>query len=126
MTGRPIGQPDGGAAAKSLTVLIAPDSFKGSLTSVEVAEALAAGWSRARPGDTVLLCPLADGGEGTLEAVAAAGGWAWREAGVAGPPGGPVGARWLQSDDGQRAVVEMASASGLSRIMASERDAVAA
>ena len=50
----------------SRTILIAPDSFKGSLTSVEVARALADGWSRARPNDTILLCPLADGGEGTL------------------------------------------------------------
>ena len=111
---------------RPLTVLIAPDSFKGSLTSVEVARALAGGWSRARPDDTILLCPLADGGEGTLEAVAAAGGWAWREAVVADPLGRPIRARWLQSDDGQRGVIEMASASGLSRIMASERDAVAA
>ena len=56
-------------------VLFAPDSFKGTLTSVQVARALADGWLRARPDDEVLLCPLADGGEGTLEAVAAAGGW---------------------------------------------------
>ena len=73
--------------ARPLTVLIAPDSFKGSLTSVAVARALADGWARARPADTVLLCPLADGGEGTLEAVAAAGGWEWQEATVADPLG---------------------------------------
>ena len=65
----------------SRTVLFAPDSFKGSLTSVQVARALADGWLRARPGDTALLCPLADGGEGTLEALAAAGGWAWQASG---------------------------------------------
>jgi glycerate kinase len=47
-----------------LTVLFAPDSFKGSLTSVEVARALATGWARARPHDELLLSPLADGGEG--------------------------------------------------------------
>ena len=64
---------NGGPATSTdrpLTVLFAPDSFKGSLTSVEVAAAIAYGWSRARPTDTVLQCPLADGGEGTLEAVA--------------------------------------------------------
>ena len=77
------------------TILIAPDSFKGSLTSVEVARALAAGWARARPDDTIVLCPLADGGEGTLEAVAAAGGWTWREATVTDPLGRPIQARWL-------------------------------
>ena len=67
------------------TVLFAPDSFKGSLTSVEVARALADGWRRARPGDPLLLCPLADGGEGTLEAIAAAGGWDWQTAEVHDP-----------------------------------------
>ena len=58
-----------------LTVLIAPDSFKGSLTSVQVAQALADGWARARPDDQIQLAPLADGGEGTIVAIAAAGGW---------------------------------------------------
>ncbi len=57
------------------TLLIAPDSFKGSLTSVQVARALADGWAHARPQDEILLCPLADGGEGTLAAIEAAGGW---------------------------------------------------
>ena len=86
--------------ARPLTVLIAPDSFKGSLTSVEVARALADGWARARPDDTVLLCPLADGGEGTLEAVAAAGGWVWQESTVTDPLGRPIRARWLRDPDG--------------------------
>jgi glycerate kinase len=105
---------------------MAPDSFKGSLTSVEVARALAAGWSRARPDDSVMLCPLADGGEGTLETVAAAGGWEWRQATVADPLARLIQARWLQSDDGARAVIEMATASGLSRVASAERDAIAA
>jgi glycerate kinase len=109
-----------------LKILIAPDSFKGSLTSVQVARALADGWARARPDDTILLCPLADGGEGTLEAVAAAGGWEWQETNVADPLGRTIRARWLRSVDGTRAVVEMAEASGLSRVGASERDAIAA
>ncbi len=112
------------AETSPLTVLIAPDSFKGSLTSVAVARALADGWARARPDDTVLLCPLADGGEGTLEAVAAAGGWQWLEASVADPLGRRITARWLRSIDGTRAVVEMAESSGLSRVAPGERDAV--
>lgn len=111
---------------RRLTVLIAPDSFKGSLTSVQVARALADGWARARPDDTILLCPLADGGEGTLEAVATAGGWEWQEADATDPLGRTIRARWLRSTDGTRAVVEMAEASGLSRVAASERDAIAA
>jgi glycerate kinase len=59
------------------TILFAPDSFKGSLTSVEVARALADGWHRARPGDTTWLCPLADGAK-ARRTIAAAGGWTWQ------------------------------------------------
>jgi glycerate kinase len=107
-------------------VLIAPDSFKGSLTSVQVAEAVAEGWLRARPGDTVHLCPLADGGEGTLAAVEAAGGWQRVLADVHDPLGRPIGAAWLRSDDGSRAYVEMAQASGLSIVRPEDRDPVRA
>jgi glycerate kinase len=107
---------------RALTVVIAPDSFKGSLTSVEVAQALADGWREARPRDTILLAPLADGGEGTLVAIEAAGGWEWREARATDPVGRPMVARWLRSADGARAVVELAAASGLSRIAPDERD----
>ncbi len=118
MTAPPAGRP--------LTVVVAPDSFKGSLTSVQVAAALRDGWLRARPNDQVLLAPLADGGEGTLEAIAAAGGWEWQVAPVADPLRRPVRARWLRSSDGRQAVVEMAEASGLSRVAAAERDPVGA
>jgi glycerate kinase len=104
------------------TVLIAPDSFKGSLTSVSVAYALGDGWRRARPHDTVLLSPLADGGEGTLVAVEAAGGWEWHEVAATDPIDRPVRARWLRSSDGRRALVELAEASGLSRLAPDERD----
>lgn len=107
-------------------VLIAPDSFKGSLTSVQVARALADGWHRARPDDETLLCPLADGGEGTIAAIEAAGGWEWQRATVNDPLERPISARWLRSADGSRAVVEMAEASGLSRVAPSERDPIAA
>jgi glycerate kinase len=114
------------AVARNRTILFAPDSFKGSLTSVEVARALADGWARARPRDTTLLCPLADGGEGTLDAIAEAGGWNWEAAAVHDPLGRPIPARWLRSDDGARAVIEMAEASGLSRVTLAERDAIGA
>jgi len=120
-TAAPIPSP---TPARPRTVLIAPDSFKGSLTSVQVARALADGWARARPDDTIHLCPLADGGEGTLEAVAAAGGWTWHEADVTDPLGRLVRARWLRSADGSRAVIEMAASSGLSLVAPGERDAV--
>jgi glycerate kinase len=107
---------------RSLTVLVAPDSFKGSLTSVDVARALAAGWTRARPDDRLVLAPLADGGEGTLVAIEAAGGWTWQEAAVHDPLGRPLIARWLRTTDGTRAVVELAAASGLSRLTDAELD----
>jgi len=99
-----------------LRVLIAPDSFKGSLSSVDVARALAAGWSRARPSDELVLAPLADGGEGTLAAIAECGGWKWMECPAHDPLGRPLTARWLRSADGTRAAVELAEASGLSRL----------
>jgi glycerate 2-kinase len=108
------------------TVVIAPDSFKGSLTSVEVARALADGWLRARPDDEVLLCPLADGGEGTLSAIEAAGGWQRRTAPARDPLGRQITARWLISDDGRKAAIEMAAASGLSLIATNERDPIRA
>jgi glycerate kinase len=104
-------------------VLIAPDSYKGTLTSVEVARALAEGWRRARPGDEIALAPLADGGEGTLVAIEAAGGWRRVEAEARDPLGRTIRAPWLLREDGVGAVVEMAAASGLSRLAADERDA---
>lgn len=128
--GRSAGAQSG--EGRRLVVLFAPDSFKGSLTSIEVARALAAGWERARPEDELLLAPLADGGEGTLVAVEAAGGWVQRTARVRDPLGRPIEAPWLveagrltgQAGSGPslRAVVELAAASGLSRLAPAERD----
>ena len=114
------------ADPRAIVVLIAPDSFKGSLTSVEVARALAAGWARARPRDEILLAPLADGGEGTTVAIEAAGGWDWRVADATDPIGRAISARWLQSTDGARAFIEMAAASGLSRLAPDELDPLGA
>lgn len=102
-------------------VLVAPDSYKGSMTSVVVARALADGWSRGRPQDEVSMAPLADGGEGTLDAVAAAGGWVSLPAAARDPLMRPVDARFLRQ--GPRAVVELATASGLSLVTPAERDA---
>ena len=109
-----------------MRILIAPDSFKGTLTSVEVAEALAAGWRQVRPADVVELAPLADGGEGTLAAIEAAGGWERRVARARDPLGRWIDAPWLLSTDARTAVVEMAAASGLSRLTAAELDPVGA
>jgi glycerate kinase len=106
--------------ANRLRVLLAPDSYKGSLTSVEVVRALAQGWAAARPRDELILAPLADGGEGMLAAMAESGGWEWMECPAHDPLGRPLTARWLRSADGKRAAMELAEASGLSRLPAGE------
>ena len=111
-------------APAPLRVLVAPDSFKGTFTSVQVAGALGAGWRAARPDDHVALLPLADGGEGTLEAVAAGGGWLSLPAAARDPLMRPIAGRFLRRGD--RAVVVLATASGLSLLAADERDAGAA
>ncbi len=111
----------GDVPGAALTVVFAPDSFKGSLSSVEVARALADGWALARPGDELLLAPLADGGEGTLAAIAAAGGWQTESAEVLDPIHRLIHAEWLRSENGNRAVIEMARASGLSLLAPEDR-----
>ncbi|GAB2462206.1 glycerate kinase [Conyzicola lurida] len=98
----------------SLSIVIAPDSFKGSLSARDVADAIAAGWRSVRPHDSLTLVPQADGGEGTLDAVeAAVPGSVRRGAGlVTGPDGRPTPGEWLELPGGV-AVVELAQASGL-------------
>lgn len=108
-----------------MRVLVAPDSFKGSLDPTAVARALAEGWQRARPTDELRLIPLADGGGGTLDAIKASDtGWIELPVHARDPLGRPIGATFLRRDDA--AIIELASASGLSRVAADERDAMAA
>jgi glycerate kinase len=96
-----------------LRVVIAPDSFKGSIGAAGAAAALAGGWHAVRPGDEVVCVPLADGGEGTLDVLAAAvSGARWHQARVTGPAGQPVESAWLELPGGL-AAVELARASGL-------------
>lgn len=97
-----------------MKVVIAPDSFKGSLPASRVAEAIAEGWASVRPGDEITLLPQADGGEGTLDAVeSAVPGSVRHDAGpVTGPDGRPVRGVWLELPDGT-AVVELAQMCGL-------------
>jgi glycerate kinase len=108
-----------------LRVLVAPDSFKGSLDPLAVARALADGWRRARATDEVRLIPLADGGEGTLDAIKASDtGWLELPAHARDPLDRHIATRFLR--EGDRAVVEMAAASGLSRVAPDERDPMGA
>jgi len=94
-------------------VVIAPDSFKGTASADAVARAIAEGWARVRPGDELVLLPLADGGEGTIDAVAAAVPGSQRiPVRVTGPDDATVDAEWLLLPDGT-GVVELANTSGL-------------
>ncbi|MHB1235814.1 MAG: glycerate kinase family protein [Microbacteriaceae bacterium] len=97
-----------------LTVVIAPDSFKGSLSARKVSEAIATGWSGTRPHDTVILLPQADGGEGTIEAVETAlPGTVRHDAGlVHGPDGNLTDGVWLELP-GRAGLIELAQSSGL-------------
>lgn len=105
-----------------MKLVIAPDSFKESLSARQVAQAIAAGWRSIYPQADIQLCPMADGGEGMVDAVLAASGGQRREVQVCGPLGVPVQAHWGWLEEGQ-AVIEMAAASGLHWIAAEHRDA---
>jgi glycerate kinase len=108
---------------RHLRVLVAPDSFGGALDSVAVAAAIADGWTKVRPADEIMRRPMADGGEGTLAAVADAlgEGAERRSIETTDALGRPVTADWLLLDDGRGAFVEMAAASGLARLDPAER-----
>jgi glycerate kinase len=95
-------------------ILVAPDSFKGSLSAMKAAELIAAGWQSVRPSDEVVLLPQADGGEGTIEAIEAAipGSLRHSAGSVTGPDGRPTAGWWLELPNGA-AVVELAISSGL-------------
>jgi glycerate kinase len=98
-----------------MRILIAPDKFKGSLTAAEAAAAIAEGALRVYPDAVATQFPIADGGEGTLEAAVAAG-FEERLNAVVGPILAPLGAAWaIRKDDGGSvaAVIETAQASGL-------------
>ncbi|WP_425221349.1 glycerate kinase [Pseudomonas sp.] len=108
-----------------MKLVIAPDSFKESLSARAVAEAIAAGWARVYPDADLLLCPMADGGEGTVDALLSATGGTLQQTRVSGPLGDPVEARWGLLQDAQ-AIIEMAEASGLHRVEPARRDVLAA
>jgi glycerate 2-kinase len=113
---------DGVPAARP--VLVAPDSFKGTLTAAQVAEALQggleqAGWSCDR-------CPAADGGDGTLDVLLPALGGELVETEAHDPLGRPIRAAFALVEGGARAIVETATASGLALVAEAERDPEAA
>jgi len=104
-------------------ILVAPDSFKGTLTASEAAMAMGKGVRRALPGASVRLFPVSDGGEGFIDALVppARGTQEWTE--VRGPlPSQRVRARWALVAKGTTAVIEMAAASGLALVPPDRRD----
>ncbi|WP_257304954.1 glycerate kinase [Geothrix campi] len=105
-----------------MRIIVAPDSFKGSVSALGVAEAMERGIHVVFPAAEVLKVPIADGGEGTVEALVAATGGRLLHTGVRGPLGDPVRAHWGISGDGTTAFIEMASASGLPLVPRDRRD----
>jgi glycerate kinase len=106
-------------------ILVAPDSFKGTFAAPAVAAAIGRGLERAGhpPPD---LCPVADGGEGTMAALLTTLGGTTAGTEVGDPLGRPVQAGFALIEDGATAIVEVAEASGLGRVAPGERDAEAA
>ncbi len=98
------------------TFVLAPDSFKESMTAKEVCEAMEIGIKRAIPDATCIHVPMADGGEGTVQSLVDATGGTLIEKQVTGPLGNPVLARYGILGDGKTGVIEMASASGIHHV----------
>ena len=99
-----------------MKIVLAPDSFKGNLTSLQVASALEKGIKRVIPNANCIKVPMADGGEGTVQSLVDATGGKFVRKQVKGPAGKPVSARYGILSDGITAVIEMAEASGLPEV----------
>ncbi|AJJ55656.1 glycerate kinase family protein [Yersinia pseudotuberculosis IP 32953] len=105
-----------------MKIIIAPDSFKESLTAMQVAEAIEQGFSEIFPQAEYIKLPMADGGEGTVESMVAATGGELVNVEVTGPLGAPVKAFYGWMGDGETAVIEMAAASGLHLVAPEQRN----
>ena len=105
-----------------MKVVVAPDKFRGSLSAPEAARAIARGVKRVAPDSTIDEIPMADGGEGTVDALVAATSGKIKPCQVTDPIGRPVLAMYGTLGDGITAVIEMASASGLALIPVDRRN----
>jgi len=94
-------------------IIIAPDSYKGSVSAAGVADAMQKGFLQVFPEAEIMKIPIADGGEGTVQALVSATNGTLAYETVRGPLGEPVRAHWGKLGDGKTAVIEMAAASGL-------------
>jgi glycerate kinase len=109
-----------------MNIIVAPNSFKGSLTALEAADAIVQGVRDVLPDAEIVSIPLADGGEGTVEALVRATEGKIAKAKVTGPMGEPVEAQFGLLGDDVTGVVEMAQAAGLSLVPPEKRDPLAA
>jgi glycerate kinase len=105
-----------------MKIVLAPDSFKGNLTSLQVAAALEKGIRRVLPNAKCIKVPMADGGEGTVQSLVDGAGGKFIRKKVTGPAGKPVMARYGLLADGTTAVIEMAEASGLPYVKGKEKN----
>ncbi|MCY4527846.1 MAG: glycerate kinase [Chloroflexi bacterium] len=105
-----------------MKVVIAPQSFKGSISALDAAKAMDEGVRRVVSDVETVLVPVADGGDGTLETLVEATGGAIRSVTVTDPIGRPVTAEWGALGDGGTAMIEMARTSGLALLSLDERD----
>ncbi len=105
-----------------MKVVIAPDSYKGCLSALEVAKAMERGVLSVFPAAEVRKIPIADGGEGTVAALVTATNGQLRQAEVTDPLGNKINAHWGVLGDGRTAVIEMAAASGLPLVPKEKRD----
>ena len=108
-----------------MRIVIAPDSFKGSLTAIEAATAMAEGVASVWPKAHLTLCPIADGGEGTVASLVKAAHGTLVSESVTGPLGDKVNATWGLIHNGRTAVIEMAQASGLTLVPRDKRNPLA-
>ncbi|MGA8134640.1 MAG: glycerate kinase [Pseudomonas gingeri] len=106
-----------------MKIIIAPDSFKDSLSAEGVARAIAEGLAQVLPEAQLIECPMADGGEGTVAAVLAVCNGELRQQRVRGPLGTPVDAHWGWLPASATAIIEMAEASGLQLVPSEQRNA---
>jgi glycerate 2-kinase len=109
-----------------MRILIAPDKFKGALNARDVANNIAKGLLDVLPDAEIEIVPMADGGEGTAEAICATRGCSWVECKTHDPLGREIDARYGWIDPDKLAVMEMSEAAGMRRLSEAERDPVRA
>src|SRR6266481_1565589 len=109
-----------------MKILIAPDKFKGTLNARDAAENIAKGLLDVLPDAQIEVVPMADGGEGTAEAICDARGCSWLECKAHDPLGREIDARYGWIDREKLAVMEMSEAAGMRRLSESEHDPIRA